>query len=203
MMLSPAQPTAVAVADGLGGHPAGAVASRVALTHIAAISTSWTTLDSVQAGLEEVNHLVRTTAATGLRTAGMATTVAGIMLGLDTVLCFNVGDSRVYRITDGYTEQISIDDAILGPEGEATGRVTQVLGSGPDAPFRPHVAELPVESGVRFLICSDGLTGPVSRHEIRQLCHEQDLLLMITALTRAAHQAGAPDNVSIIGVELP
>jgi protein phosphatase len=196
-------PVVCAVADGLGGHQAGDLASRMALAEVVALSPQWTDADAIRDGLAAVDRLLSATGARDARTHGMATTVAGVVLGPDRVWWFNVGDSRVYLITDGYAEQASVDDAVVGADGEPTGRVTQVLGGTADAPLAPHVSEIPGAAGTRVLLCSDGLTGPVPRKQLRRLCREPGLEAMVTGLLDAAYAAGATDNVSIIALDLP
>jgi protein phosphatase len=196
-------PVVCAVADGLGGHLAGDLASRLALVEVATICPQWTDVDAIREGLTAVDQLLSTTGERDARTHGMATTIAGVVLGPDRVWWFNVGDSRVYLVTDGRAEQASVDDAVFGANGQPTGRVTQVLGGTAGVPLAPHVSEIPGGPGSRVLLCSDGLTGLVPRRELRRLCREPDLEAMVTGLYDAAYAAGATDNVSIVALDLP
>ena len=126
-----------AVADGMGGHVGGDLASRVALTVIAERSvglahrrrTSPTTL-------VETNEQVR---AVGVDAdlQGLGTTVAGLCLTDDGIVVFNVGDSPVFSITDGVLSQISIDDSVFDTNGRPTNIITQSLGQVP--PVQPHL----------------------------------------------------------------
>jgi protein phosphatase len=195
------RPPVIAVADGLGGHPAGALASRLALADVAARASEWTDEAAVRQGLTEVGRTVLEVGSRDPATWGMATTIAGMVLDKDRARCFNVGDSRVYRVVAGYPEQVSVDHAVLGPDGTPSGRVTQALGDPPDQAGGAHVATVPVEPGDRFLVCSDGLTGPVPVAVLRQLLREPDLTCLVDRLLAATHQAGAPDNVSIIVID--
>lgn len=193
----------VAVADGLGGHAAGALASRLAVQEIAARADGWDGPDAVRDGLRAVDHGLYAAAEGDARLSGMGTTVAGIVVGGREVLWFSVGDSRVYLVVDGYPEQLSTDDAVATPSGEASGRVTQALGGGPGFRLQPHVEAVPGGEGdLRLLLCTDGLTGVVGRDELRRACREADAPTVTRLLFDAAHHAGAPDNVSVVVVDV-
>jgi len=190
-----------AVADGLGGHAAGATASWLALNELAARSGEWADAQAVRDGLEQINQAVHAASLDDPRLRGMATTIAGVIVTPEEVWCFNVGDSRIYRITDGYPEQISQDDSLLDGSGEPTNIVTQVLGGSQEDPLVPHLTTLPTEP-TRFLLCSDGVTGPIGREDFRVICRQPDLVALMRQLFDAAYEAGAPDNVSILALDI-
>jgi serine/threonine protein phosphatase PrpC len=173
----------------------------MALTGVATRASEWTDEAAVRRGLAAVGQTVLEVGSRDPATRDMATTIAGMVLDQDRARCFNVGDSRVYRVVAGYPEQVSVDHAVLGPDGTPTGRVTRVLGDPPDRAGPAHVTTVPVEPGDRFLVCSDGLTGPVPEAVLRQLLREPDLTCLVDRLLAASYRAGAPDNVSIIVIE--
>ena len=202
MQASVAPPAVLAVADGLGGHRAGELASRLAAQEIARRGAGWAGEPAVRDGLSAVNQVLAAVAANDPETAGMATTVAGIALTSAGMVAFNVGDSRVYQIVEGYPEQLSVDDAVTVPDGAPTGRITQALGDG-GSPPRPHTRPVPVVGEkARILICSDGLSGVLPLNQLRKLCRQPDLDELVRGLLEAAFDAGAPDNVSIIAADL-
>ncbi|MBP2328003.1 protein phosphatase [Kibdelosporangium banguiense] len=198
-----APPLVCAVADGLGGHAAGMLASRLALAHIAAGYPQWTDVDGVAEGLRAVSAKVNAQAGASAETQGMGTTVAGVILQRERVLCFNVGDSRVYQITDGFVEQVSTDDAVLNPAGQSTSVVTQAIGDPPDTPVSAHVVEVPYSgSRTRLLLCTDGITGVLEASHFRKLCRERRLRDLALGLRDASFDDGAPDNLSIVALDV-
>jgi PPM family protein phosphatase len=134
----------LAVVDGLGGHRARKLASRLAVQKIARRGAGWSGEPAVRDGLFAVDQVLAAVAANDPATAGMATTVAGIALTPAGMIAFNVGDSRVYQIVEGYPEQLSVDDAVTVPDGAPTGCITQALGDGGSSPPRPHTRPVPV-----------------------------------------------------------
>jgi serine/threonine protein phosphatase PrpC len=197
-------PLVCAVADGMGGHAAGEVASVVALSHTAGEYHEWSTIEATRAGLLAVNEAVYARADASAETTGMGTTLAGIVILAEQGICFNVGDSRVYRISDGYVEQLSIDHVVTEPDGTPSSRLTQALGEPPDHPLEPHVVEVPLTATPsRFLICSDGVTSVLELAKFRDLCRETGLHDLVTGLRDAVYEDGAHDNLSIIAVDVP
>lgn len=191
------RPLMVAVADGLGGHNAGDLASRLALADLAGRHVTWDTAEAVHTGLIAVGDALHRTAARSPATVGMRTTVAGILLTADGVAHFNVGDSRVYRITDGYLEQLSVDHA----SGRST--VTQALGDPPDQPLDPYVRMLPPDpAGARYLLCTDGVHGALEERTLHRVCRLDDARKLVETLSDETYAAGAPDNLSVMLVDV-
>jgi len=134
----------------------------------------------------------------------MGTTIAGIVFMAEKGICFNVGDSRVYQITDGYVEKLSVDDAAVGPDGSPTNRLTQALGEPPERLLDPHVVEVPLtDAPSRFLLCTDGVTSVLDMATFRDLCRTAELHDLVTGLRDAVYDGGAEDNLSIIAVDMP
>ncbi|WP_342022231.1 protein phosphatase 2C domain-containing protein [Arthrobacter citreus] len=204
-----------AVADGMGGHEAGEVASSICVRtlgdapfvgeHLPEVSAS-----DLQLLLREADAGIRE--ATGGR-AG--TTLTGAVLVRDDAgrpcwLVFNVGDSRTYRLTNGLLEQITVDhsevqelvdmgqitpdEALIHPRRHV---VTRALGTGSDTEADYWL--IPVEPGDRLLVCSDGLTGEVSDGQLQQIlssvANPQDAC---AAMVEAALRSGGRDNVTVL-----
>ncbi|GAA4609017.1 protein phosphatase [Actinoplanes octamycinicus] len=186
-------PLLFAVADGLGGHNAGDLASRLAVGDLVARHPGWDTAEAVHAGLIAVSEKLHHTAARAPATAGMRTTVAGLLLHAGGARIFNVGDSRVYRITDGYLEQVSVDHA----SGRST--LTQALGDTPGG-LDPYVRDTPAEG--RYLLCTDGVHGVLDDRVLRRSCRLDDAAKLVEALRDEAYAEGAPDNLSILVVDI-
>ncbi|MCC3282428.1 MULTISPECIES: PP2C family protein-serine/threonine phosphatase [Arthrobacter] len=206
-----------AVADGMGGHEAGEVASsicvrtlgdsRIVGEHLPQVSAT-----EVEELLAKADRQIRE--ATGGR-AG--TTLTGAVLVQEESqpywLVFNVGDSRTYRVSRGVLEQITVDhsevqelvdlgqitpdEALVHPRRHV---VTRALGTGNDT--EADFWLIPVEPGDRLMVCSDGLTGEVSDGHIFQILssvsNPQDAC---AALVQAALRAGGRDNVTVLVVD--
>lgn len=192
-----ASPLLCAVADGMGGHRAGDVASRHATFRLAQAGAALVTAQRVRETLARIDGELQEASAKDASLAGMGTTVAGIVLGRP-LLRFNVGDSRLYRC-DGGLMQVSIDDT---PPGPRRGLLTQSLGGGgPGRPLRPHVAEEALAVPARFLLCSDGLTDMIGEADIADCLTLPDEEAVLQLFDRAM-AAGGTDNVSIVVVRL-
>lgn len=189
-------PLVVAVADGLGGHPGGEVASALVVRHLAQIGPALDSERRVREALNASNRVVHAAASRNPALTAMGTTVAGVALSADLVLAFNVGDSRVYAASSGNLRQLSIDDR---PPAEQlpSGIVTQTLGGNQHATVEPHVMSLPLSADTSYLICTDGLTDTVPADVLADvLRHHQDGRAAFE-LWKAAILAGGPDNITI------
>jgi PPM family protein phosphatase len=190
-----AAPLMCAVADGMGGHAAGEVASRVAIERLVAERFACAEASAVAAALAAVNAELYRTMQADRSLAGMGSTVAGLLLAAGRVLWFNVGDSRVYRERDGCLQQLSIDDV---PPGARSGVITQSLGGAlAFTPVEPHVGVGELGTSGRWLVCSDGLTDMLSVAEIER-CMADDDEQAVLGLFEAAMAAGGADNISIV-----
>ncbi|MBS1907160.1 MAG: serine/threonine-protein phosphatase [Actinobacteria bacterium] len=203
------------VADGMGGHRAGAEASARAIDEFRALIGSVPAPEAVQ---EAFARAVRSVGELGSGSFPPGTTLSGAVLceqaGEPYWVILNVGDSRTYRLADGILTQISIDHSSvqalidsgrLSPD-EAEhhperGVITRALGAGSTA--TPDYWLLPVVTGERVLVCSDGLTKELGVEEIgRVLCAEPSPQ---TAATRLVHEAllhGGRDNVTVVVVDV-
>ncbi|MDQ1670597.1 MAG: family protein phosphatase [Actinomycetota bacterium] len=188
----------VAVADGLGGHPSGDVASRAAVVSLQQTSSStrpageqlgqWVTdalLTAHQAVLDE--------AGDDPERAGMATTAVLAVVGDTELWIGHVGDSRGYLLSAGGRLQALTRDHGMG------GYITQALGLERDVV--PDVAHVDVSSGDRLLLCTDGLTNMVDEPRIAALLGDNDVQAATDGLVEAALANGGVDNVTVIVVE--
>lgn len=194
------RPTVVAVADGMGGHEGGEVASDVVTRHLVAAAPAMTAAPVVADVLHAVNRRLFDEMEARPHLSGMGSTVAGLVLSGDEVLAFNVGDSRVYQLLDGYLTQISVDDALepADPSGRrSTTIITQALG-GSDEPIEPHVRALPLRADQLYVVCSDGLTDMVPLEQMETIASGPDHVLAVGTLLDTALRNGGRDNVSIL-----
>jgi len=211
-----------AVADGLGGHAAGDVASQAAVTHLArAARRRWATGSILQHDDVEDALLAATAdiaAVTVDQESGGGTTVTGIAVveydGVPALQVFNIGDSRVYQLSGGALTQVTtdhsfvqelVDSGQLAPElaefHPDANVITRALGFGETPQVDRWIAHPRV--GARILVCSDGLTRELSRTAIRSIliagAGPQDTA---NALVEAAVSAGGRDNVTVAVVDV-
>ena len=200
----------VAVADGMGGHAGGEVASKIA---ISALTAKEIDVDSLLTISKEIDLAILDRTRAQPELAGMGTTLTALHLTETSVGLFHVGDSRCYAFAGGKLNQLSIDHTVM-QELIDQGRITPdeavshpqrsllthaLMG---DSSFEPAVQLYPVKLGDQFLLCSDGLTGVLSDFEIVKIIKKysgQDLVENLVSETRAK---GAPDNVTVIWAEV-
>ena len=193
------------VADGIGGHNAGAIASRFVIAQLVRrIKAGATTYDCARA-IAEANQNLHELTHQQPDMAGMGSTLVGVVMRQTEMVSFNVGDSRLYLQTSHHLIRMSQDDV---PEGDADRRgrrtsqaITQALGGSRHlVVVAPHVAMDPSPTlGETLLLCSDGLTDLVSDDAIsRILTFTADLCLATRHLAALAFRRGAYDNLSIV-----
>jgi len=197
-------PVVVAVADGLGGHPAGEQASSLAVRSLARAAGSLTDEAAICEALDICNEVIYAEAAHYPERTTMGTTIAGLVVTEQAVVVFNVGDSRVYVLDDAGLVQLSADDNEPPAPGQHRSPVvTQALGGHVDAaPIEPHISTRPLPEAARYLICSDGLTDAVSDAAITAILRSHDGGAAAFELWKATIAAGAPDNITVALVEI-
>lgn len=210
------EPPIYLVADGMGGHNAGEVASAIAVEEFEKLTIQ----ENIT--VEQLGDALRTAAQRigelgGEAQLGAGTTVAVVATmvldGIGYWVVLNLGDSRVYRLSGEIFEQVSVDHSVvqeLMDRGELTldqarihpyrHMVTRALGAGPES--EPDYWLIPAEAGDRMLVCSDGLTGEVEDASIeRALRSPRDVRTISEDLVRLALDGGGRDNVSVVVVE--
>ncbi|MFJ8536050.1 PP2C family protein-serine/threonine phosphatase [Streptomyces sp. NPDC093591] len=198
-------PLVVAVADGLGGHPGGDVASALVVRRIASLGPALSSEVAVRDALNACNRAVYQAAGgdEGGALSAMGTTVAGVVVLPGSLLAFNVGDSRVFAVSRDGLRQVSVDDSPPHPAGSITSLVTQCLGGSPTyRAVQPHVRAESLEPGVRYLVCSDGLTDAVKEDVLDEILREHDDGRAAFELWKAAIEAGGPDNITVAVVRV-
>ncbi|MBE0477181.1 MAG: Stp1/IreP family PP2C-type Ser/Thr phosphatase [Coriobacteriia bacterium] len=208
-------PPLYAVADGLGGHQAGEVASRIAVETLHRQAPRRADPKALGRAVRAANAAVIEAAESGRGRAGMGTTLTAVMVEGLRIALAHVGDSRAYLLHgDGVLERISQDHSMVadmvrqGTLSEEESRyhpnrsvITRALGSDPN--MHADVAEVTADEGDRLLICSDGLTAMLADDEIAMvLGSAPDADAGARALVDAANAAGGHDNISVVIVEL-
>jgi len=205
-----------AVADGMGGHAAGEVASRIALEVLKARFEP--SVDGIVAAIKAANREVLERGEAEPSWRGMGTTLSVVALvpseDGEEVLVANVGDSRVYRTHDGDFEQLSEDHSLVqdfvreGRISPAEARVhpnrnvvTRTIGNENDVDVDWWLID--PSAGDRYLICSDGLTDEVEDADIaRVLRTVRDPNEAARALVDLANRAGGRDNITVVLVDV-
>jgi serine/threonine protein phosphatase PrpC len=208
-----AGPSLLLVADGMGGHAAGELASAIAVATVADLDMNPPQEDQVLASLGEAIGFVGDEIAGVIETdpdlTGMGTTVTGLYWLGDRVGVVHVGDSRAYLLRDGALSQITHDHTYVQTLVDA-GRISEqeamvhprrsLLMRALDG-MNPVEADLSVHdarSGDRFLLCTDGLSGVLSNTEIGHLLGDGEPTGCVTRLVDLALERGAPDNVTVV-----
>ena len=209
-----------AIADGMGGHAGGDVASAIVVKHLAANEREYETIEDAELGisalLREANKLIVGAVREHPELHGMGTTSDVITLVEGRIVIGHIGDSRVYRLHDGVLEQITTDHTFV-PRLVDAGRITKeeaevhprrsvlmrVLGDVETSPEIDTIVEDAVD-GDRWLICSDGLSSYVDESRIEEVLGRaaESSREIGDDLVQLALDVGAPDNVSVVVLEL-
>ena len=204
------RPPLYVVADGMGGHAAGEIASEIAVTVIEKNAPEHLDAEALGRAVEEANRAIINAALAGEGREGMGTTCTAAMLDKDRLIIAQVGDSRAYLLHNGTLLQLTRDHSLMADmieSGQITPEearfhpnrsvITRALGSDPST--IPDLYEINVETGDRLLLCSDGLTGMVTDREIEAIMNRTpDSQLCASQLVNAAIAAGGMDNVTVI-----
>jgi len=220
------------VADGMGGHVAGEVASRVAVETIQTFIAETAGADKnrtwpfpfepsislegnrLKAAFRLANRQIANAMADSADLRGMATTASAVLAGKNGACVAHVGDSRVYALRDGALRQITDDHSWVEEQVRAG---TMTASAARQHPWRNVVTralsggsdpeidtvELTPSIGERFLLCSDGLSGVVAHETIARIMADGDGLDAICErLIAAANDGGGPDNITVLVLEV-
>ena len=207
----------LAVADGMGGHAGGEVASKIAITTLASMVPVLTAPDIDTDSIEDLllNSLhtidgeIARVASDEIELRGMGTTLTALLIRDGRVALLHVGDSRCYRLRGNTFEQLTHDHTVLqelldsgtistseAQDHPQRSMLTQVLmGEGSVAPV---LMVYEVNSKDRFLLCSDGLSSVLTEKEIKSLLKKSNRDDAVEALVEATYVNGAPDNVTVV-----
>ena len=207
----------LAVADGMGGHAGGEVASKIAITTLSSMVPVLTAPDIDTDSIEDLllNSLhtidaeISRVSSDEIELRGMGTTLTALLIRDGRVALLHVGDSRCYRLRGNTFEQLTHDHTVLqelldsgtisiseAQDHPQRSLLTQVLmGEGSVAPV---LMVYEVNSKDRFLLCSDGLSSVLTEKEIKSLLKKSNRDEAVEALIEATYVNGAPDNVTVV-----
>lgn len=204
-----AHPRVLAVADGMGGHAAGEVASSTVITTLlknldGELSKDWITT-TILLGSKKIAEAIHSDS----EKEGMGTTLSLILSTGDTGIIGHVGDTRVYRFENDTLDQLTEDHTYvqeLVDRGEITAEEALIhprrnlLMRAIDGArtIDIDVLEVPLALGQRYLVCSDGLAGVISDIAIAEALQIPDMTLAVETLVQKALDNGAPDNVTVV-----
>lgn len=209
-------PPVYVVADGMGGHDAGEVASAIAIEEFGRLAGRQDLrIEDLGQVLRAAQGRIEALGSGGALSAGTTVALVATIVVDDVAywVVLNLGDSRVYRVSDDVFEQVSVDHSVvqeLVDKGELTAvearvhpyrhMITRALGAGPASD--PDYWLIPAENGDRVLICSDGLSGEVPDETIeRTLRDAPSPQAACDTLVELALAAGGHDNVSVVVLE--
>jgi type VI secretion system protein ImpM len=191
------------VADGVGGHQEGDVASRMvcdALAGFAPTASFEEMIDAARSQLHAVNdHLLRASVRPVNPVVSGSTVVTLLARGTRCAVLW-AGDSRAYRWRNGKMEQLTRDHSVAELEGETTSHaITRALGG--EATLALDLFRDRVRTGDRFLLCSDGLVRVLRESDIAEWMAADDIAVAAQGLVKETVDRGAPDNVTALIVE--
>lgn len=199
-----------AVADGMGGHAAGEVASAAVIAalsrHDAALPAG-ALAATLRAAVLEANAEIRRQVAGDASLTTMGTTLTAMLWSGRTFALAHIGDSRAYLARGGQLRQLTTDHSVANLVGNAAGSVfgpvmTRYLDGRPDR--SPDLRVLEALPGDRYLLCSDGLSGVIPAAGLaRGLTSAGPAAARAEWLTSRAIAAGGPDNVTVIVIDVP
>lgn len=205
------------LADGMGGHQAGEVASGIAVEAIyhyfakRLTQADTNTCQTMAEAIQEANGAIYEAGHTRLDREGMGSTVVVVTFEEGRLCVGHIGDSRLYRLRNGSFEQITKDHSVVqelvnrgiftpeeARQSVAKNLVTRALGV--DPVIEAEVLEAPTQDGDLYLLCSDGLNDVLADGQILETLnrHEWDLETAARELVDRANGGGGPDNISVI-----
>lgn len=210
----------VAVADGMGGHRGGEVASALAIEGVVARlgrksgakAAANNRAEHLAAVVQQIHADIRAASSTP-ETAGMGTTLSIAVIENSRMFVGHVGDSRIYRVRNGQFTQLTEDHSWVADEvrrGNITPAEAQVhprrnllsQAIGVTETIVPMVAEFDLAVGDKIMLCSDGLHGLVSSEDMRLTIEKMPPDLAVQTLVEKANDAGGPDNITAVIAEI-
>jgi serine/threonine protein phosphatase PrpC len=207
----------IAVADGMGGHAAGEVASRIAVQVLQKLAPTLSAEDIDEDSVEDllmhslhsVDAEIAAVTDEDVEKRGMGTTLTALLIRDSRLALLHVGDSRCYRLRGNTLEQLSNDHTVIqelldqgaiseveAAEHPQRSMLTQALRG--DGDVTPVLQMYEIKKGDRYLLCSDGLSGVLTDKEIKVGLKKSDKDEAIKFLNDATYINGAPDNVTIL-----
>lgn len=206
-----AGPHLLILADGMGGHAAGEVASQLMVEHMEHLDTDPADADMLAllgAAADDANAAIDDSARKNPEQEGMGTTLTALMFNGTQLGLIHVGDSRGYRFRDGTLTQITEDDTFVqslvnegkldASEVSSHPQKSLILKAYTGRPVEPHVELLDARPGDRYMLCSDGLSDPVTAETIAETLAQGTPEFAAQRLIELALRSGGPDNITVV-----
>jgi serine/threonine protein phosphatase PrpC len=210
-------PQLIAVADGMGGHAAGEVASRIAVEVLQSLAPALVSTDIDEDSVEDllmhslhsIDSEISLVTDEEIEKRGMGTTLTALLIRDKYISLLHVGDSRCYRLRGNTLEQLSNDHTVIqelldqgaisqaeAVEHPQRSMLTQALRG--DGDVTPVLQMYEIKKGDRYLLCSDGLSGVLTEKEIKIGLKKSNKDEAAKFLVDATYVNGAPDNVTVL-----
>ena len=214
-------PQLIAVADGMGGHAAGEVASRIAVEVLQSLTPALISVDIDEDSAEDllmhslhsIDVEISLVTDEDIEKRGMGTTLTALLIRDKYISLLHVGDSRCYRLRGNTLEQLSNDHTVIqelldqgaisvaeAADHPQRSMLTQALRG--DGDVTPVLQMYEIKKGDRYLLCSDGLSGVLTEKEIKIGLKKSDKEEAVKFLVDATYVNGAPDNVTVLVADI-
>ena len=214
-------PNLIAVADGMGGHAGGEVASSIAVNALFKLQPLLADENIDGESKEdlflnithEIDNQILEKSKSNPNLSGMGTTLTALNISGENLELLHIGDSRCYRYRGNKLEQLSYDHTVMQElldQGRLTPEevidhpqrslLTQALMG--DSGIDPILVSYEIKKGDQYLLCSDGLTNVLSDYEISKIIEANENDQVVPALIAEVRAKGAPDNITIIWSQL-
>lgn len=206
------------VADGMGAHAAGELASKLAadgIPHTYYTHRDKSPPEAILAAIQETNAQINRRGKANTDFHNMGTTASVLLLLPQGAMVAQVGDSRIYRLRENQLEQLTFDHSLVW-EMRASGQIGEnaelaalipknviTRSLGPHPVVRVDLeGPLPVELGDRFLLCTDGLTNKITDEELGSILNCLEVGEAAQVLVDLANLRGGPDNITVIAIKV-
>lgn len=203
------------VADGMGGHEAGEIASAIAVEVVLKMEKSIEpSLANLEMAILKANEAILSQTNERSELQGMGTTIVALWVFEERGLIAHVGDSRIYHLRNGNLTKLTEDHSLVAElvknggltEAEAKNhpqRNILIRALGTKTSLEVSLQEISILNGDKFLLCTDGLTGMLEESEIQEILScKENLQVIAEILVAAANEAGGNDNISVIVIEV-
>ncbi len=203
------------VADGMGGHSAGEIASQMAVEEVADFyyNSTKSPQKSLNQAFQAANEKIWQEAQSRADRKGMGTTCTALAIKGSEAVFTHIGDSRIYLLRENHLAQITEDHTLANKLRTSNVNLKEVekvhqnilykaMGTHQSQTFQSPKSRLKVLAGDRFLLCSDGLYDQITELEISQLLGIRSLILVANCMIALAKERGGQDNISVVILEI-
>jgi len=202
---------AIAVADGMGGHQGGEVASRMVLAHLHQLCLQFdghkeasSLVSSFTEWAGKTHHAIREYGRDNHEFFGLGTTLTALMFFSEQIFLIHAGDTKLYRLRNGFLVKLTRDHSLAEMTGDPTVSKNIIVNAfGAGERMQPDVEDLSkkIIPGDILLLCSDGITDGISEEELEAFMNQQ-MEFLSRSLVQKAIEMGSSDNASAIVIQI-